>query len=87
MKTIRFKRIILGTVLLLLIPLLGMLFTEEMAWGAGDFIIAATLLLSAGFAYEYAAVNISNTEHQRIAKAIVIVTLVVIWLQLAVGLL
>ncbi len=39
-------RVALGTAVLLLVPAVAMQFTEEVAWGLGDFVAAAVLLFS-----------------------------------------
>ncbi len=75
------------TALLLLIPLVAMQFTQEVAWGPGDFIVAAGLLFSAG-----ALIVAGFTREKRTAYRIVIVVAVavgmaVVWAELAVGLL
>ena len=38
----------LATALLLLVPAIAMQFTSEVAWGPGDFVVAAVLLFGAG---------------------------------------
>ena len=43
-----YRRIALVTVALLLIPAIGMLVTEEMAWGVFDFVFAGALIAGAG---------------------------------------
>jgi len=69
---------------LLLAPLLAMQVTDEVAWSAGDFIAAGTLLFGAGLAY----ILISNRwPARRLPVAIVIAgALLLVWAQLAVGL-
>ncbi len=46
-------RVSLATAFLLLVPLVAMLFTDEVAWGPLDFAVAGVLLFSAGLTYEW----------------------------------
>jgi hypothetical protein len=46
-------RIVLATAFILLIPLLAMQFTDEVAWDLADFVIIGTLLLGTGLTYGY----------------------------------
>ncbi len=80
MKTKNIIRIIIGTALLLLIPLLG-----RWPWTPSDFVIAAALLIGTGFAYEFIASR-GNTSTYRLAVGIAAVTsLALVWVNLAVG--
>ena len=45
----------LVTALLLLIPLLAMRFTDEVAWSPTDFAVAGALLFGTGFTYKVIA--------------------------------
>ena len=75
----------LATIIILLLPLVGMQFSDEVDWDLADFIIAAALLISAGLSYEFIAKKM-NTTSKRVAVSIVIVILLIlIWAELAVG--
>lgn len=78
--------IIIGIVLLiLLIPLIGMQFTEEVNWSLFDFIVAGVLLLATGLGCEFIIQKVKKKEN-RIALILVIITiLLLIWVELAVG--
>ena len=78
-------RIVLVTAFLLLIPLVAMQFTEEVAWGLADFAVAGILLLGAGLTYEFIARKGGTTAY-RIAIGIAVATaLILVWANLAVG--
>lgn len=78
-------RIVVVTGLLLLIPLLGMGFSDEMDWELADFMIAAALLISTGLAIEVFA-NRSYDVSYRIGGGLAVITaLLLIWVNLAVG--
>lgn len=70
---------------LLLLPALAMQFTREVAWGPGDFIVAAGLLGLTGIGIEYAA-RMPGSGLKRLAVAgAVVALLLVVWAELAVG--
>jgi hypothetical protein len=82
----RFAGMMLAIGCLLLLPLLGVLFTDEVNWGPGDFIIAGILLTGTALLFEVAA-RLTGNRAYRAAVALAVVTgLVLIWLNLAVGL-
>ena len=76
----------LATVGLLLIPLVAVQFTDEVAWGAGDFVIAGALLFGAGVTYRQVASKRANTAYRVAAGIAVAAALVLVWMNLAVGL-
>src|SRR6188508_503896 len=74
------------TALLLCIPLVAMLFTDEVNWSVVDFIIMGILIFSTGFAYVLLTRLSPNIIH-RFAVALAIgSTFLLIWVNLAVGL-
>ena len=70
---------------LLLLPLLAMQFTDEVAWTPADFVSAAALLGGAALIYEVAARRILVPGRRKIVGAAIITLLAVIWAQGAVG--
>lgn len=77
--------IALGTVFILLLPLLAMQFTDEVVWDLTDFAVAGVLLFGAGLAYELIAKKMSTTAY-RVAVVIAIgIVFLLIWAELAVG--
>lgn len=77
--------IVIAVAALLSIPLVAMQFTDEVDWELGDFIIAAVLLLSTGFACEFAIRKVRNTENKIAVCVGILAVLVLIWVELAVG--
>ena len=71
---------------LLLIPLLAMIFTHEVVWSPGDFIIAWLLLTSAGVAYKLVASRLKNPAYKYAVGIAVFTALLLVWMNLAVGL-
>jgi hypothetical protein len=78
-------RIVFGTALILLIPLLGMLFADEMNWDLADFIVMGVLLIGTGLAYELAARKLGSTTHRAVLAIVLVLAVLLIWADLAVG--
>lgn len=73
------------TAMLLMIPVLGMLLSDEMNWGPGDFAFAAVLLSGTGLAYVFGS-RLARTGRQRvILGALLGLALLTIWAEAAVG--
>jgi hypothetical protein len=78
-------RVVLAAVLILLVPLLAMQFTNEVAWSPLDFVVAGVLLVGTGFIYVLFARKTSHIR-QRVAIGLALtVALVLVWMELAVG--
>ena len=72
---------------ILLVPLVAMAFTAEMNWGAEDFLAAAVLLGGFGLAFEL-AVRVTRNPIVRVVTGLALGTLLLlVWAELAVGLL
>lgn len=78
--------IILTVVFLLLIPLVAIQFTNEVNWTLSDFVVAAVLLLGTGLVCEFVMRKIKKTNHRIIFCGVIMVALLLIWIELAVGL-
>ena len=73
--------------LLLLVPVVAMPFTAQMNWGAEDFFAAAALIWGAGLAIELAVRFLRTTTHRLATIAVVLLGFLLIWAELAVGVL
>ena len=86
MRTQSLLRIALATACVLLVPLVAMQFTDEVAWGAADFVGAGALLFGVGLAYEL-LVRRTSDHRRRIAVGVAVAGMfLLIWVELAVGL-
>jgi hypothetical protein len=85
MLTNKYVRVVLITGLMLLIPLIAMLFTDEMQWSLVDFMVAAALLIGAGVTYEFVASRGSTIVHRAAVGLSVLTALLLVWVSLAVG--
>lgn len=79
------RRIALATGLILLVPLVAMRFSDEVAWGPMDFIVAGVLLTGMGLIFELVVRRLKNPT-QRVTFGIVLaIVFLLIWMDLAVG--
>lgn len=81
----RFRIILLVVAFLLLIPFVAMQFSDEVNWTAIDFVIAGLLLLGAGLMLDLVLRKIKNTKYQIIIIVAILMLLLLIWAELAVG--
>ncbi len=85
MKNKRIKIILFSTALILLVPLVAMLFTNEVNWTLLDFIIAGVLLLGTGFWSEWILRKTSKIKYRIVWITAIILLLLLVWAELAVG--
>ena len=74
-----------GAALLLLLPLVAMQFTDEVAWSPADFLIFGAMLVAACGAYELAVRMTSRTAYRAAAGLTIAAAFLLLWAQLAVG--
>ena len=85
-RTVRnILRIALATVAILLIPLVAMQFTDEVAWTLSDFVIAGILLFGSGLAYELTSRRSGQAAYRAAAGVGVVAALLLLWVNGAVG--
>lgn len=85
MKNKRITGIVVTIAFLLSIPLIAIQFTNEVNWDLRDFIAAGVLLLSTGFLCEFVMRKVKKTIHRIALCGAVLLLLVLIWIELAVG--
>lgn len=78
-------RVILGTALILLVPLLAMQFTGEVDWDVFDFAVAGALLAGTGLTYVLVARKLDTSRHRAIVGVTLAIALFLVWVELAVG--
>lgn len=71
--------------LLLLIPLLGMLITDEFDWTIFDFIIMGILLFLLGIGINFISNQKKSIQNKTIYIGLLISMFLIIWAELAVG--
>lgn len=87
MKNKRLIIIVSTVAFLLLIPLIAMQFTDEVKWTLLDFIVAAVLLLSAGLICDLVIRKVKKLKFRIALCMAILVMLLLIWAELAVGIL
>ncbi len=70
---------------LLLLPLVAMQFTREVAWTPLDFIVAGFMLLAACGSFEFGARMSSNSAYRAGLGIAVVAGFLLVWINLAVG--
>ena len=85
MKNKRLIGIVLAVAGLLSIPFVAMQFTDEVKWGLADFAVMGMLLLGAGLAIDFVMRAVKKTEYRLLACAAILLVLVLVWAELAVG--
>lgn len=78
-------RPIIGTILVLLISLVAVQFSQEVQWELPDFVIIGALLFSAGLAYELIAARLRNSNQRLIVGVVILLAALYAWAELAVG--
>ncbi|MFV0573176.1 MAG: hypothetical protein ACK5M1_12195 [Xanthomarina gelatinilytica] len=81
----RLAYILTTATLLLSIPFIAMQFSTEVTWDASDFLMAGILLYGAGLLMELIIRHVNKKQNRILFLAIVLVLLIIIWLELAVG--
>lgn len=74
-------------VVVLSIPLLGNLFSNEFNWSASDFLIAGILLFTTAFLINLVRNTIKKQNQKIVICIFILLALALIWLELAVGIL
>lgn len=81
----RLTGILLAAAALLLIPFVAMQFTPEVQWSGFDFVVAGVLLLGTGLLIEGVLRLVKKLSHRILLCAGVLLCLLLIWAELAVG--
>jgi hypothetical protein len=77
--------VVLAAAAILMVPLLAMQFTDEVAWDLFDFVAAGILLLGTGFLYVLLTWKARSARTRIIIGAVLACGLLYIWAELAVG--
>src|SRR3954471_3455453 len=84
-KNKRLISIVITVALLLLIPFIAMQFTDEVNWSLFDFIVAGALLFGTGLLCELVMRKVKRIKYRITICAVILVALLLIWIELAVG--
>lgn len=86
MKSKNILLILSIVITILLIPLITMQFTTEVNWEISDFLIAGSLLFVFGILIELIIRKVKQSHLKVVFIAVIILLLLLIWMELAVGL-
>lgn len=75
----------LATSAILMVPLLAMMFTNEVNWDLLDFIIMGSLLFGTGLTYVLISRNLNSIAYRIAVGVAAVAGLLLIWMNLAVG--
>lgn len=81
----RLVGILLGAVIILLIPLVVMQFTEEVKWSLNDFIMAGILLFGTGLIAEFVLRKVKKVSYKIVIVIVLLIVFLLVWIDLAVG--
>ena len=70
---------------LLIIPAIGMLLTDEINWGPGDFLVMGLLFSAVGFGVEFAVRHFRSRGTRLLASGAIVLAFLLVWAELAVG--
>ncbi len=84
-KNNRLKIILTVAVIILLLPLIAMQFTDEVNWTLPDFVVAGVLLLGTGLMCELVIRKVKNINYRIAICVAPLLILLLIWAELAVG--
>lgn len=77
--------IVLGSALILLVPVVGMLTTDGVAWGPVDFALALVLLVGTGLLFRLVARKAGNHAHRAAVGVALAAAVMLIWVVGSVG--
>ncbi|MES2748884.1 MAG: hypothetical protein V4606_00630 [Patescibacteria group bacterium] len=84
METKEYRRIFLVVCVMLLVPLLGSIFSDSFNWGVGDYLVMGALLFAVGVLIMFARKKISSPSKRLVVIGGVILLALLIWVELAV---
>ena len=81
----RLLGILLAVAFLLLLPFIGLQFTDEVKWSPFDFILMGVLLLGTGLISELALRKAKTMMYRVVFMTAILVAFFLVWAELAVG--
>lgn len=82
---VRIAALVGVTVLILLVPLIAMQFTNEVNWTASDFVFAGVMIIGTGLIYEFAAGRLDHAAYRFAIGMALGGAFLLIWVNGAVG--
>ncbi len=85
MKNKRVIVILSIIIFLLCIPLVAMMFTNEVNWDFPDFLVAGIILFGTGLVSEFVMRKVKNFHKKMWILAAILIMVILLWIELAVG--
>ena len=85
METKRLLLIAFIVAIVLLIPLIGMQFSDQVNWTLYDFIIGGALLFGLGLLLDFVGRRSRNYKYRKPLLILIVLFFILIWAELAVG--
>ncbi len=82
----REKILAAGAVVLLLVPMILMQFTDEVQWNATDFLVAGILLTALAIVIALIARKVKQQRARAVAILVAVILFLLVWMEMAVGL-
>lgn len=82
----RRKIIVRAIVAILMLPIIGMMISENVNWSIADFVIAAILLSIVGLGVDSVFSKLKTRRSRMLALMIIFIVFALVWGELAVGL-
>ena len=79
------KWVFFTPLLMLLLPLIGMFFSNEINWSFFDFIVMGILILSMSFGIKQVLKATKNIKYRILIIALILIVFLLVWAELAVG--
>lgn len=81
-----FNKVLAGTILILLLPLIAMQFSDQVVWTLFDFVVAGVVLMVFGSLLTYLVGKAQSSGRKLAVGIAVLVLFLLTWAELAVGL-
>ncbi|MDC0644431.1 hypothetical protein OAP32_02550 [Crocinitomicaceae bacterium] len=81
------SRRIFYPIVFLLIPLIGMLISDQIIWSIYDFILMGSMLLLVGFGIDRILKHVNAYTKRFIYISLIVLLFIFVWIELAVGVL
>lgn len=85
MQKTQVTKIVIGSTVALIVPILGQLFVDGWNWGVGDFIFAWMFFNILGLTYTFVTSRVTHPVGRIVSGIIVVAIFSFIWIELATG--
>ena len=76
---------VIATLAILAIPLIAMQFTDQVNWGAADFLVGGILIFGVAISLDIGRRKLKNRKYRNLIMLLIVLAFLLIWAELAVG--